>query len=49
MQWGEKAECDSDSDKNGYIYIYIKHCLSTDELCGFNMMVQVYLLTYMYR
>lgn len=20
MQWGEKAECDSDSDKNGYIY-----------------------------
>lgn len=21
MQWGEKAECDSDSDKNGYIYI----------------------------
>lgn len=47
MQWGEKAECDSDSDKNGYIYI--KHCLSTNELCGFNMMVQVYLLTYMYR
>lgn len=20
MQWGEKAQCDSDSDKNGYIY-----------------------------
>lgn len=44
MQWGGKAECDSDTctDKNGYIYI--KHCLSTNELCGFNMMVQVYLL-----